>query len=43
MAIIGDVSPRRVHVRRFSLSRAAAYAMFTAATGFTAALVFGFI
>ncbi|HEV7417890.1 hypothetical protein [Tianweitania sediminis] len=44
MAIIGDVSPQRKgRLGGFSLSRAAAYTMFAAATGFTAALVFGLI
>jgi hypothetical protein len=45
MAIIGDVSPtsRRAHARAISLSRLTAYMVFTAATGFTAAVILGFI
>lgn len=45
MAIIGDVSPtvRRSPARAFSLSRLSAYAVFAAATAFTAAVIFGLV
>lgn len=45
MAIVGDVSPnaRRARAHALSLSRLVAYTVFTAATGFTAAVIFGLV